>query len=593
MDRDDKGLSDSENRDEPTIEDLLKSHNFEKRLEEARAMRQKALERRRQSGVVTSTGVLLRPVQERSGPRPVIVPPNAAPSKAAAGQPAEIPQDDLRQVRMRPSRDNKAPMSDADDGFRAARTPPGNPVALTRVRIVDSATTVAAPPPLGSQTVGAPPATVAVGMPALAAKASAPSEPAPAASPQRSRPSSTLVASSFAFGLGLSIGIAGLAIYRLTAGTGPDAAPVELVVSAPTATTTEGTPAIDTVAAATPDPVAREAAPALSSEVAPFALASNAENARSDGAPLTAIDTPARMRPAPPGIASPLIDATPAPLLRVNSPTLESISLGVAALGAVDPGKLVAPPLMTATAEPPPVSALRHGSIAPSAPAAGSVSVDPTPAKPVVLLASLAPDASMVVPGPSMADAPYAVPTPDTPDAKAPEAGFAVEQPDTAPRRSANPPPPQAASEPRLPGASSYSVRVNVARGAPEADVPQAMASLADLGLDLREPSRTNLNVRTSQVRFFHSEDAPAAAIMAEALGAQARDFTTFTPRPPRGEFEVWLGGTADPAGVAAEPAPRAARVTQRNRPPAVSEADRARALRDQLVRRLRQGDHL
>ncbi len=674
MDRDDKGLSDPEDRDEPTIEDLLKSHNFEKRLEEARALRQKALERRRQSGVVTSTGVLLRPVPETRGPRPAVTAPTLPSGNHPAGPPADPLRDTPRQARLRPSRETQAPATEAEAEATGPKVTLGMPAALSRSRHAGlaepAAPTVARtlPPEAAAAPVttafarptSAMPATAGVAAPARAAR-----ELTSDAVPARSRATSTLVASSFAFGLGLSIGIAGLAVYRYSAGGATDVAtagsvaPAAITVSvagapgssqtavalaqpdveaaAPAATTdsAEGVPEAEessiafaepdleatAPAAATapfggtsesdegaiasaalepaaplpaaPDPILRDVAPVLAVDVAPFAIAPFPIDGDVAGAPLAALETPSQTQPAPLGIASPRIDGTPTPVLRLNAPTADVVSLDVAALMALDPARFAALPLVAAFPEAAPAEALRDGTAAPAAPSAGFLSVDATPGEPVVLLASLDPSATVVLPGLTFADAPTTVPTPEAPAAAVPDAGFAAVRPDAAPARTAIPPAPQAVPEPLLPGASGYRVHIHVARGASEAEVPQAVARLADLGLDLSEPRRTDLNVRTSQVRYFHQEDAAAAAIMAETLGAQARDFTSFSPRPPSGEMEIWLGGTSRPAEVTAQPVPRAARTTQRSRPDAVSDADRARALRDQLVRRLRQGDHL
>lgn len=64
-------------------------------------------------------------------------------------------------------------------------------------------------------------------------------------------------------------------------------------------------------------------------------------------------------------------------------------------------------------------------------------------------------------------------------------------------------------------------------------------------GLDVR---RDDMQVVSSPfatpadvVRFYHTEDAPAATAAAGAIGAAVQDFTGYAPTPPEGLLEVWL----------------------------------------------------
>ncbi|MFO1105042.1 MAG: LytR C-terminal domain-containing protein [Amaricoccus sp.] len=61
------------------------------------------------------------------------------------------------------------------------------------------------------------------------------------------------------------------------------------------------------------------------------------------------------------------------------------------------------------------------------------------------------------------------------------------------------------------------------------------------------EPIRANASIDTTNVRYFHAEDAEAARQLAASLGegAVARDFTDLSPPPRRGRLEVWMQGAA------------------------------------------------
>lgn len=107
-------------------------------------------------------------------------------------------------------------------------------------------------------------------------------------------------------------------------------------------------------------------------------------------------------------------------------------------------------------------------------------------------------------------------------------------------------------------------------------------------GFVLAEPARVDVTVKQSNVRYFHPEDAEAAAAVAAVLGALVRDFTDFAPTPPAGTIEVWLAGRGTAPAVAGTSTPRRAR--QATTRPAQTELE---VLRDRILRQLRSGEHL
>lgn len=67
-------------------------------------------------------------------------------------------------------------------------------------------------------------------------------------------------------------------------------------------------------------------------------------------------------------------------------------------------------------------------------------------------------------------------------------------------------------------------------------------------GFDLGEAHRQSLTIRNSNVRYFHEADRELAARLADATGADLRDFTGFRPSPPVGTLEFWAAGRAPQA---------------------------------------------
>ena len=94
-------------------------------------------------------------------------------------------------------------------------------------------------------------------------------------------------------------------------------------------------------------------------------------------------------------------------------------------------------------------------------------------------------------------------------------------------------------------------------------------------GIPLAQTQRVGFTITTDQVRFFHDADIAAAGTLADALGAEIRDFTQFNPKPPLGTIEIYLSDTAEA-------------------PPVIdsAEAERER-LQQRLLNSLQRGDHL
>ncbi|MEO1453599.1 MAG: hypothetical protein AAFV31_07240 [Pseudomonadota bacterium] len=94
-------------------------------------------------------------------------------------------------------------------------------------------------------------------------------------------------------------------------------------------------------------------------------------------------------------------------------------------------------------------------------------------------------------------------------------------------------------------------------------------------GLPLAASQRVGFAITRDQVRFFHADDITAAGTLADALSAELRDFTGFSPKPPAGTLEVYLSNSTDAPPVIDSP---------------TAEIDR---LRDRLLNSLQRGDHL
>jgi hypothetical protein len=70
---------------------------------------------------------------------------------------------------------------------------------------------------------------------------------------------------------------------------------------------------------------------------------------------------------------------------------------------------------------------------------------------------------------------------------------------------------------------------------------PEAQSVFRNAGVEVISTTVASYDIATSEVRFFHEEDASDAARTAELAGAEVRDFSAYRPLPPPGRIEVWL----------------------------------------------------
>lgn len=118
-------------------------------------------------------------------------------------------------------------------------------------------------------------------------------------------------------------------------------------------------------------------------------------------------------------------------------------------------------------------------------------------------------------------------------------------------------------------------VLVHVPSGLASSEADRAVAALGAAGYTPASRLPAQFTIGSTNIRYYHPEDAAAARIMAAAISAEtgstavARDFTDFRPQPLAGTIEVWLAGEAPSAPAAqasSQPAPPPA--VQRRAPP-------------------------
>ena len=69
-------------------------------------------------------------------------------------------------------------------------------------------------------------------------------------------------------------------------------------------------------------------------------------------------------------------------------------------------------------------------------------------------------------------------------------------------------------------------------------------AGLQSAGFAAPDPRAVQVGPNGSEVRFYHTEDAEAAAAIGAATGVRVRDFSTYRPSPATGTMEIWAGRT-------------------------------------------------
>jgi hypothetical protein len=151
------------------------------------------------------------------------------------------------------------------------------------------------------------------------------------------------------------------------------------------------------------------------------------------------------------------------------------------------------------------------------------------------------------------------------------------------------------AEEPALAIPDRIRVHVHAPTNVPEESVQSVLGTLSDTGFSLRDPARVGFTVSKTHVRFYHSEDAEMAAIVANNVGGAARDFTSFRPSPPDGVIEVWVSGEPNATAKPRTQRRQTTRQTPRRQPQRArpSADDQINALKNRLIQRLQRGDHL
>lgn len=96
---------------------------------------------------------------------------------------------------------------------------------------------------------------------------------------------------------------------------------------------------------------------------------------------------------------------------------------------------------------------------------------------------------------------------------------------------------------------------IHVPRQTTGATVDNATAAIAGLGIPEAPPRTTGFNISQTHLRYYHPEDARAAQMLGDRIGAPVRDFTAHRPSPNVGLVEVWVAGTSpQPARTTPQP---------------------------------------
>jgi hypothetical protein len=152
-----------------------------------------------------------------------------------------------------------------------------------------------------------------------------------------------------------------------------------------------------------------------------------------------------------------------------------------------------------------------------------------------------------------------------------------------------------AAAPPVIPFAG-VTVRILAPQGTSDAEVTRLSGQVTQAGFTPDAARPTAFKVSQTHIRFYHAEDAEAAAVIAASLDAVARDFTGADAPPPPGMIELWVSGK--PAMAEAAPAKKkAAKTKKTTRKVAAAQQpsgqSKLQALRDRLAAKMKNGDHL
>lgn len=270
-------------------------------------------------------------------------------------------------------------------------------------------------------------------------------------------------------------------------------------------------------------------------------------------------------------VAEPLRDSPGARPSALASSGLEALAAPAAPVGAgFDP--VAALPTITAPASPAPVAEAPAVDPAPFAetPPDAIVSTPPvspplgasTPAvDPLPAIAAPAPR-QLPEPAPENAEVAALAPAPTVASEIAEDAGAVI------------------ANEAPAADAAPVGARVMVHFPADAAgDAEAVVNALQVAGAGSSSALPVSFGISSTNIRFYHAEDAGAAERVADLLRAagqqpEIRDFTDFRPQPDAGLVEIWLAG-----GASAAPARQSARATPVRQSPASSAAaERRRA---------------
>ncbi len=108
-----------------------------------------------------------------------------------------------------------------------------------------------------------------------------------------------------------------------------------------------------------------------------------------------------------------------------------------------------------------------------------------------------------------------------------------------------------AAIAPNSAFADATNVVLMVPAFAPQSQAEDMIAAAAGIGIPVDQTRRASVSISSTNIRYYHAQDAEAAILLADSLGGQARDFTTFRPPPNPGVIEVWMegrGGASTPS---------------------------------------------
>ncbi|MFZ5752466.1 MAG: hypothetical protein ACOY5U_15555 [Pseudomonadota bacterium] len=563
----------------PSVETLLNARDFRARLEEARRARASAqspapgdAQAGSAAGEAKTDGLLRssKPWEDRDPAE--VIRRRAAEREAAraSGEPASDDGQQAAALRLEMALRTKAALRARTLDAPVPNVPaPGGDnrdPAADRPRSVSVQPGAAPPTPAPSRDSGARPST------AIALVPQSP-VPAPVAGRPERRvlPRALLVAGAFAGGLGVGLGatvLAPLVLRGLAPGAQETLATPPPAIAPAGATAPAVAPVAEPARSVAPVVAAPVTAPPAAAETVATApaVAPVAEPARSVApvvaapvtAPLAAVETvAAAVRP----VVRPRIETDMAAALMREVPTAPAASLR-----SDPPGPAAAPSTPRAAM---PLSG-------PPAPEPAPVAIGDVVALPLALPPP--PPVTGIV-----ADTAPTVPSPAALPAVGPPASLSAVA-------SADPGPTPAGPPPAPPPAAGVQVSVLAAASAGTGKAEAVARQIGAAGFKVVRTREVALRIIRTHVRYYHPQDAEAAAALAATMKAEARDFTSAKSPPPVGSVELWIAGAAEPD--AAKTKTKARTTTAKKPSAAATEQARQQAelnrLRDRLVQQLR-----